>query len=291
MVEGAELLSVALAAGLPIESVYVAPEGRASPTVASVVDRVFATGVRVFDLAPGVIERVADTVTPQPVLAVVGFAPAGLEDVKEMSMVMVCVDVRDPGNAGTMIRTADASGVGAVVCCDGTVDPTNPKTVRSSAGSLFHVPVVAGGPPGSAIDALRGWGFVIVGTSPSGGIDYSSFDWTQKVAAVFGNEASGLDSSVASEVDAGVSIPMVGQAESLNVSVSAAVLCFEALRQRRTARPSGGREAERVPDGARVLEEVAPPTGDEGPGTGAQGPPTRDEGPGPTMPGMDSPPT
>jgi TrmH family RNA methyltransferase len=210
-VEGAELLSVALEAGVPIESVYVAPEGRTNPTVASVVDRVFATGVRVFDLAPGVIERVADTVTPQPVLAVVGFVPAQLGDVRDHSMVTVCVDVRDPGNAGTMIRTADAAGVGAVVFCDGTVDPTNPKTVRSSAGSLFHVPVVAGGSAASVLGDLRHWGFTTVGAEVRGGINYSTFDWRQKVAAVFGNEASGLDPSVAEALDARVSIPMVGR--------------------------------------------------------------------------------
>lgn len=290
MVEGAELLSVALAAGIPIESVYVAPEGRSNPAVVAVVDRVFATGVRVFDLAPGVIERVADTVTPQPVLAVVGFAPAELEEVKEMSMVVVCVDVRDPGNAGTMIRTADASGVGAVVCCDGTVDPTNPKTVRSSAGSLFHVPVVAGGAPESVIDALRGWGFVIVGTAVRGGVEYSTFDWKQKVAAVFGNEASGLDPSVAAILDASVSIPMAGQAESLNVSVSAAVLCFEALRQRRTAGPSGRDAGGRVGSGPGFLPDADRPTGAPGLPTGSADRPTGAPGLGPTMPGMDSTP-
>jgi RNA methyltransferase, TrmH family len=234
VVEGPDLLSVALEAGAPIESVYVAPQGRSSPSVAAVVDRAFDTGVRVFDLAPGVIERVSDTVTPQPVLAVVGFAPAELEDIKDMAMVVVCVDVRDPGNAGTMIRTADASGVGAVVCCEGTVDPTNPKTVRSSAGSLFHLPVVAGGTPEGVLEALRGWGFSVVGTVARGGVDYSSFDWKGKVAAVFGNEASGLGPRVTALLDASVSIPMAGRAESLNVSVSAAVVCFEALRQRRS---------------------------------------------------------
>jgi len=235
VVEGAELLSVAFEANQPVDSVYVAPEGRTNPAVAAVVDRVFDSGVRVFDLAPGVIERIADTVTPQPVLALVGFAPAVLDDIRDVSMVMVCVDVRDPGNAGTMIRTADAAGVGAVVCCDGTVDPTNPKTVRSSAGSLFHVPVVAGGEPLEVIETLREWGFTAVGTAVRGGTDYSEFDWNQKVALVFGNEASGLGSAVMDRLDALVSVPMAGRAESLNVSVSAAVLSFEALRHRRSA--------------------------------------------------------
>lgn len=242
MVEGAELLSVAFEAGAPIESVYVAPEGRANPSVAEVLDRVFASGVRVFDLAPEVIARVADTVTPQPVLAVVGFTPARLPEVMGASTVMVLVDVRDPGNAGTMIRTADAAGVDAVICCDGSVDPTNPKTVRASAGSLFHVPVVAGGEAREVIEALRTGGFTTVGAVARDGTDYTSFDWDRPVALVFGNEASGLEETLRDALDHCVSIPMVGRAESLNVSVSAAVLCFEVLRHRdttdRSRRPS-----------------------------------------------------
>lgn len=238
MVEGPELLAVALDAGAVVEAVYVAPEGRVNAGVSAVVDRAFASGVRVFDLAPGVIERVSDTVHPQPVLAVVGFAPASLDVSKDLSLVLVLVDVRDPGNAGTMIRTADAAGVGVVIHCDGSVDPTNPKTVRASAGSIFHVPVVFGGAAGAVVDALQGWGFTTVGTAVRDGVDYVTFDWRRRVALVFGNEASGLDESLSGRLDARVSIPMVGRAESLNVAVSASVLCFEALRQRRSG-PTG----------------------------------------------------
>ncbi len=272
MVEGAELLSVALEVGAPVEAVYVAPAGRSNSAVADVVDRAFAVGVRVFDLAPGVVERIADTVTPQPLLAVVGFVPAVLEDAKDASRVVVCVDVRDPGNAGTMIRTADAAGIEAVICCDGTVDPTNPKTVRASAGSLFHLPVVAGGDPRLVIETLKGWGFTTVGTAVRDGVDYAEFDWCQRVAVVFGNEASGLDGSVFDRLDERVSIPMAGSAESLNVSVSAAVLCFEALRQRR----SRGETAPRSVGGA------APGSADAAPGSTTV--------PRSTMPGMDAAP-
>jgi len=235
VVEGPELLSVALSAGATVEAVYVAPGGRAVPAVAEAVGRAFDAGARVFDLGPGVIERVADTVTPQPVLAVVGFTAAGLDDVAGSSMVVVCADVRDPGNAGTVIRTADASGVDAVVCCDGTVDPTNPKTVRASAGSVFHTPIVMGGDAAGVVAALHGHGFTTVGTVVRDGADYTRFDWTRRVAVVLGNEAAGLTDDLASSLDARVTIPMAGRAESLNVGVSAAVLCFEALRQRRTA--------------------------------------------------------
>jgi TrmH family RNA methyltransferase len=252
VVEGAELLSMALEAGAPIESVYVAPEGRANASVAEVVERAYVTGARIFDLAPGVIDRISDTVAPQPVVAVVGFVPTGLLELRDASMVVVCVDVRDPGNAGTMIRTADAAGVDAVVCCNGTVDPTNPKTVRASAGSIFHTPVVVGGDPLTVIGTLRGWGMTTVGTEVRGGVDYSTFDWCRRVAVIFGNEASGLSASVTELLDAGVSIPMVGRAESLNVSVSTAVVCFEALRQRRARSgdpsfPDGGARRPTMP--------------------------------------------
>jgi TrmH family RNA methyltransferase len=234
VVEGAELLSVAMAAGAPIESVYVAPEGAEAPAVVDVISRVLEQGGRVFDLAPGVMERVASTVTPQPLLAVVSYAPAPLDRLDGSSLVVVCVDVRDPGNLGTVIRMADAAGVDAVVCCDGTVDPTNPKTVRATAGSLFHVPVVEGGPTEAAVAGLAARGFTTVASVVRGGIDYTAFDWTGRVALVLGNEATGLDGSLVAGLDAGVTIPMAGRAESLNVAVSAAVLCFEALRQRRS---------------------------------------------------------
>ena len=235
MVEGHELLSVALDAGAAVESVYVAPEGRSNPGVAAVVDRAFSSGIRVFDLAPGVVERVADTVHPQPVLAVVSFQPAPIEAAQGLATLMVLVDVRDPGNAGTMMRTADASGVDAVIHCDGSVDPTNPKTVRASAGSIFHVPVLSGGAAAAVVARLRQWEFTTVGTAVRDGIDYAGFDWCQRVALMFGNEASGLTDELMGGLDHRVSIPMVGHAESLNVAVSASVLCFEALRQRRGA--------------------------------------------------------
>jgi TrmH family RNA methyltransferase len=240
VVEGAELLSVAMAADASIEAVYVAPEGASSPAVLDVTRRILSQGGRVFDLAPGVMERVASTVTPQPLLAVVSYSPTPFKALEGATLVVVCVDVRDPGNLGTVIRTADAAGVDAVVCCDGTVDPTNPKCVRATAGSLFHVPVVEGGTAAAAVAELSARGFTTVATVVRGGTDYAAFDWTRRVALVLGNEAGGLTDDLVATVDAGVTIPMAGRSESLNVGVSAAVLCFEALRQRRTASSSEG---------------------------------------------------
>ena len=230
VVEGTKLLREALDAGAPVESVFVA--AKASDPV---VDRAHDAGLLVFELAEGVIERVADTVTPQPVMAVVGMVDVDLEAVRESTFVVVCVDVRDPGNAGTVLRSAEAAGAGAVVCCTGSVDLYNPKTVRASAGSLFHVPVVAGGDPMHVLDTIAAWGLRRLGTEATGGVAYDEVDLTQPIAFVLGNEANGLPDSVRSSIDDLVTIPMLGRSESLNVGMAASVLCFETARQRRSA--------------------------------------------------------
>jgi RNA methyltransferase, TrmH family len=218
--------------GAPVESVFVDGAAREQPEVAAVLADAARRGVRVFVLAPDVLARVADTVTPQPVLAVVGMPAARLDELEDATFVVVCVDVRDPGNAGAVIRVADASGADAVVCCDGTVDPFNPKTVRASAGSVLHLPVVVAGDACSALDTLRARGMQRVAAVSRGGEPYTGFDPAAPLALVLGNEASGLPPRLAPHVDARISIPMTGQAESLNVSTAAAVLCFDLARRR-----------------------------------------------------------
>ena len=230
--EGVELVRTGLAAGCVPESVYVAHEGIANELVGELAARAAELGGRTYELAPGVMAKVADTVTPQPLLAVFPMvhAPAVPPAAR---LVVVMADVRDPGNAGTVLRTADAAGVDAVVCCGGTVDPYNPKTVRSSAGSLFHVPLVLGEDAMSTLDDLRP--MRRLGTVVRGGADYATIDWTVPTALVLGNEANGLPPTL--PLDGDVGIPMAGRAESLNVGMACAVLCFEALRQQRSTMP------------------------------------------------------
>jgi TrmH family RNA methyltransferase len=223
-----------------VESLYVAPAGDGDPATQDVCRRAATAGARVFPLAAGVLERVADTVTPQPVLAVVPMlddaasatAPAG-----PGALVIVLVDVRDPGNAGTVLRAADASGARAVVFAGESVDPYNPKTVRSSAGSLFHVPFCVRDDPASLAADLAAAGFRTLATVVRDGDDYAGLDWSLPTAVFYGNESSGLDPALASELHGAVAIPMAGRAESLNVGVASAVVAFEAFRQRRGGRP------------------------------------------------------
>jgi TrmH family RNA methyltransferase len=167
------------------------------------------------------------------VCAVAPVVDVPLDALRDATFVVVCVDVRDPGNAGTVLRSAEVAGAGGVVCCEGSVDIYNPKTVRASAGSLFHVPVVAGGDPVEVLRRMGEWGLQRVGTVARGGRDYVDADLRRPLALVLGNEAHGLPEPVAAELDESLTIPMAGRTESLNVGMAAAVLCFEVARQRR----------------------------------------------------------
>lgn len=226
-------MSEALDAGAAVESVYLAPDAD-DP----VIQRAEERGIRLFDLAPGVMERVADTVTPQPVMAVARRLDVGLDQLRNNRLVLVCVDVRDPGNLGAVLRSAEAAGVGGVVCCDGSADVFSPKSVRASAGSLFHTPVVAGGEPLEVLVTLRSWGMRRLGTRGSGGTLYHQVDFGPATALVLGNEANGLSAGLDHQIDEWVTIPMAGRTESLNVAMAAAVLCFEAARRSDSGSPA-----------------------------------------------------
>jgi TrmH family RNA methyltransferase len=220
--------------------VYLAPEGEEDPVTRETCEQALETGARLFTLAPGVLERVADTVTPQPVLTILPMmdndmaAAAGEGRAPdEQPLIVVLVDVRDPGNAGTVLRTADAAGVDAVIFSGESVDPYNPKTVRASAGSLFHVPFSVQADPVALAASLAERGYRTLATVARDGDDYATLDWSVPTVLFLGNEAAGLGAEVRQAIGGAVGIPMEGRAESLNVGVACAVLCFEALRQRR----------------------------------------------------------
>ncbi len=234
MAEGAKVVKEALTSGRPVESLYVDPEGlNAADQV--IIEDALRAGARVFELAPGVLDRLDGTVTPQPLLAVVPFVDVPLSALECADLIIVCVDLRDPGNLGTVLRSAEAAGAGGVVCCDGSVDVYNPKSVRASAGAVFHVPVVAGGEARSVLAKLGEWGVERLGSRARHARPVDGVDLTVPTAFVLGNEAHGLPAVVDEVLDGHVTIPMAGRAESLNVGMAAAVLLFEAARQRRAA--------------------------------------------------------
>ncbi len=229
VIEGPRVVGTALDARTSVEAVYVAP-GFEGP----VLERARADGVEVTPLASGVMGRVADVATPQGVMAVVAAVDVPLEAVRGCTLVVVCSGVADPGNLGTLLRGAEAAGAGAVICCDGTVDVFGPKCVRASAGALFHLRVVAGGAAVEVLEELGGWGMLRLGTRARGGTPHFLADLRGPTALVLGNEAHGLPAGVEPLLDGVVTVPIVGRAESLNVGMAAAVICFEAARQRQS---------------------------------------------------------
>lgn len=234
MIEGPTLLREALHAGVELLEVFATAD--ADEALAQELE---TRGVVVRRVSTPVLTRALDTVTPQEIAAIARRIDPGLDAVVEAAargpLVLVLAGVGDPGNAGTLLRAAEAAGASAVLFCEGSVDPWNPKCVRASAGGLFHVPVTSGGDVVAVIERLRAAGVASVATVARGGVPYDEADLTGPIAFVLGSEAHGLPSSVVSLVARPVTIPMAGRAESLNVAMAGSVLCFEALRQRRAA--------------------------------------------------------
>lgn len=210
---------------------------------ADVVDTARATGARVHLADDAVLDGIAQTVTPQGLLGVCRFLDVPLDDVLRAAprLVAVLAQVRDPGNAGTVLRCADAAGADAVVLTDRSVDPYNPKAVRASAGSLFHLPVVVGAGAEETVAGLRRAGARVLAADGAGAHDLDdeldSGAMAAPTAWVFGNEAWGLPEETRALADAVVRVPIHGRAESLNLATAAAVCLYASARAQRKSTP------------------------------------------------------
>lgn len=257
VLDGPTLLAEALAAGVVVEEVVAEP-GCPEALLAEAA----SAGAVVRRAPEGVLARAVDTVTPHGVAAVARIVdrPPGDALAAAGPLALVLVGVSDPGNAGTLLRSAEAAGGGAAVFCDGSVDPFGPKCVRSSAGSVLRLAVVRDGDSGDAVAACAEQGRLTVGTVVRAGTPYDTVDLRGPVALVLGNEAHGLPPDAAAAVDQAVTIPMAGRAESLNVAMAGTILCFEALRQRRAA-PTAPQQGNGLPLDRHLPNRDAPITG------------------------------
>lgn len=194
-------------------------------------------GASLIRATPPVLQALSDSVTPQGVVAVVEMEDVALSDVDEaVDLILVLDQVRDPGNAGTLVRSATAAGAGAVVFTAGCVDPYAPKTVRSSAGVVDRRDLVRDADFDETVRALAGRGFAVVGTDAGASTPYDAVDYTGRTAFVVGNEAWGIAPEHVDGLTSVVGIPMPGEVESLNAGIAGAILLFEAVRQRRGRR-------------------------------------------------------
>lgn len=197
-------------------------------------------GARVSLVDDRAAASLSETVTPQGIVAVCGLVDRPLEGLLPPTarLVAVLVDIADPGNAGTVIRVADAAGADAVILAGDIVDPHNGKCVRASAGSLFHVPLARTRDVGAALTACRDAGLELLGAHGYADASLDTLRLARPVAWVFGNEAHGLPATVREAVGKTVRIPIYGNAESLNLATAAAVCLYASAMAQHT--PGGG---------------------------------------------------
>ena len=243
LAEGPQAVSEALAAGGVVTQLFVTAAAQAR--YANLIGLASAQGADVHAVSGEVMTELAQTITPQGVLAVCDFIDVDLDRLTagQPRLAVVLANVRDPGNAGTVLRTADAAGAGGVIFAGSSVDPYNSKCVRASAGSLFHLPVVTGPPAADAVGALRERGLRVL--AADGGASTTLDDLQsagrlgQPTAWLFGNEAWGLPSDVLDLADDAVAVPIYGRAESLNLAAAAAVCLYASARAQQSPAPAG----------------------------------------------------
>ena len=181
------------------------------------------------------MKQASDTQHPQGVMALVRLREAVLEELlqKESPFLVILEDLQDPGNAGTILRTADAAGADGILCSEGTADFFSPKVVRASMGSIFHLPVVRTGQFHEALQALKQRGIMLAAAHLQAPLSYDQAEYRGGCGILIGNEGNGLREETTSLAQVKISIPQPGRAESLNASVAAGILMYEVVRQRR----------------------------------------------------------
>jgi TrmH family RNA methyltransferase len=236
LLEGVRLVEDALASGARIRTVAVS---RTLLSRAGGADRLVAdleaSGARVVAVPPTVMAAMSPVHTPSGLVAIAERPPAPLDAAFAGSppLTLILEHLQDPGNVGAVVRTADAAGATGVIACGDTADPFGWKALRGAMGSTFRLPVVAFADTSAVVAAARGRGLRVVAATPRGGTAMYDADLTRPVAILMGGEGAGLTADTADLADERVTIPMRPPVESLNVAVSAALILYEARRQRR----------------------------------------------------------
>jgi RNA methyltransferase, TrmH family len=245
LVEGPQSVSEALAAGPPGSAgalVELFVTAAAAAHHLELMRTATAVGVPIRTVSPDVAASLTETVTPQGVVGVAQFLDMPLEQALagRPRLVAVLAAIRDPGNAGTVLRCADAAGADAVVFTADSVDVYNGKCVRASVGSLFHLPVVVGATSADTLDALRARGLRVLAADGTGDTDLDDLvdagDLEAPTGWLFGNEAWGLPAALSLSADLVVGVPIHGRAESLNLAAAAAVCLYASARAQRRPR-------------------------------------------------------
>jgi TrmH family RNA methyltransferase len=239
LLDGAHLLAEALGANIRVREAAITPEAAArgpSSEAAELARRLQAHKIPVATVSASVMELLSPVRSPSPVVAIADRPVAADRRLyRDAALVLIAVDVQDPGNVGAIVRVAEAGGASGVVCAGACADPFSWKALRGSMGSALRLPILRRRDVGEAIAEARGHGCRIVATSPRGGRLLFESDLQGRVAILVGSEGSGLTSSQIEAADERILIPMQPPVESLNTAVCAALIVYEARRQRELA--------------------------------------------------------
>ncbi|MBI5076630.1 MAG: RNA methyltransferase [Nitrospirae bacterium] len=231
LVEGPHLVEMALASGSQIKEVFVTEAFINAKEHRALMGKIAAA---IFEVSEQLLEKITDTETPQGIVALAGYKPDTLDTLtlKETPLIVVIDAIQDPGNLGTIIRTADAAGADAVILLPGSCDAFMPKVIRATAGSLFNIPIVYA-EPAAFVDWLSKRNIQLAVTAADAEKTIFEADLSGNIAIAFGNEAHGVSDQLRKAADLSLNIPILGKAESLNVATSAAICLYEAVRQRK----------------------------------------------------------
>lgn len=234
-IEGLRLAEEALRSGLTIDTCFAVM--RDEPRQSVLLSQLTSQNVSIQYTTPEVLSALSDTVQSQGIILLARRPALSVSALLESSTTLFLgLDrVQDPGNMGTLIRTAEAAGVGGIVALGGSVDVFSPKVLRSSMGSAFRLPILANATMEQLLALRDSQGLKIVAAAGEGEIDYTDYDWQQPTLLLLGNEGRGVDQALMHQCDARLRIPLLNGVESLNVAAAGAVMLFEAARQRRSA--------------------------------------------------------
>ena len=229
LIEGENLVREAIDTGQDIRQIIISDEAVIDPEL---MKKAETCGKAVF-MKGRLFERAAQTKTSQGILAVVSKTPETPSDPPAGSNILILDKLQDPGNLGTIIRTADAAGYGGIIAVKGTGDIYSPKVVRAAAGSLFRVPVRYADTEADALDLARSWGKKVFCTAFDTDTMYYDADMSKDAAIVIGNEGNGVSETFIREADEAIKIPMRGDIDSLNAAVAAAVIMYHSVLQQK----------------------------------------------------------
>ncbi|MDA8097195.1 MAG: RNA methyltransferase [Clostridia bacterium] len=236
LVEGVRVVEEALAADFEVEVIVFTAEALRDPRTAALVTAASGRGIAVWEVEPALLQELTATETPQGVVALVYKSGTTVDEVLAtrtgVPLVLVVDGIQDPGNLGTIIRTADACAVTGVALLRDSVDLYHPRVVRATAGSVFHLPIAEQVDPAELVTGLKRRGFQVLAGDPNGDRSLYDCDFAGPTAVAVGHETRGVGPELRDAVDNLVFIPMPGRAESLNVGVATALLVYEAVRQR-----------------------------------------------------------